>query len=731
MRLPGASGPVRWLATGAVAASLGSAVPAEGAAASPQARSTARDVPQGREAAHDLMPAPERLEWQPGRLALDARTTVAISGGAADEPRMRAAKTRLLARLEAQTGLKLRAGQAPADAAAVVLEAAEAGLPVQAVTEDESYELTVTPRQARVKAANPLGVLRGVETLLQLVRAEGRKHVIPAVSISDRPRFPWRGLLIDPCRRWQPVEVIKRTLDGMAAVKLNVLHFHLSEDQGFRVESKAFPKLHQEGSDGLYFTQEQIREIVAYARERGIRVIPEFDMPGHSTSWLVGYPELGSAPGPFSLVRRWGIFDNNLDPTRDEVYSFLDRFVGEMAGLFPDAYFHIGGDEVTPRQWNANAAILDYGYRHHLDDAGALQAHFNLRVNGILERHGKRMVGWDEILRPELPKSIVVQSWRGPKALADAAAAGYDGLLSNGYYLDLIQPAAFHYLNDPIPPDSMLPESARRHVLGGEACMWAEFVSSETIDSRLWPRAGAVAERLWSPASVRDVEDMYRRLEVLDVRLEALGLTHRSNYEPMLKRVAGGQSTEALRVLADVVEPVKLYMRGQLRAYTNAMPLDRLVDAARPESAAARRFRGQVDRFLLTPPESRDDRELRTTLGSWRDNHAVLEPILAASALGAEARPLSRDLAALGTAGLEALDALAAGRPPSAEWQGGARKLADRARSPRAELELAVLPAVWKLILAAGHVDALQTTTLEEWNRGLDAQLAPKATPEH
>jgi hexosaminidase len=295
-----------------------------------------------------------------------------------------------------------------------------------------------------------------------------------------------------------------------------------------------------------------------------------------------------------------------------------------------------------------------------------------------------------------------------------------------------VQPAAFHYLNDPIPPDSTLPEGARRHVLGGEACMWSEFVSSDTIDSRLWPRAGAVAERLWSPASLRDVGDMYRRLELLDLRLETLGLIHRSNYEPMLKRVAGGQSTEALRVLADVVEPVKLYMRGQLRAYTSATPLDRLVDAVRPESHAARRFRAQVDRFLLTAPSSRDDRELRAALSAWRDNHAVLEPILTASALGAEARPLSRDLSALGTTGLEALDALAAGRPPAATWQEEARRLAERARPPKAELELAVLPAVRKLMLAAERVDALGTTSLEEWNRDLDARLAPAApAPAH
>jgi hexosaminidase len=676
---------------------------------------------------YDLMPAPERLEWQAGSLALDAGFTVAATG--ARDPRIDAARTRLLARLGKHTGLALRSAATAAARATLLLEATSAGLPVQVFSEDESYELTVTPQKARLIAPNPLGVLRGIETFLQLVKQDGKRYVVPAVKISDRPRFRWRGLLIDPCRRWQPVEVIQRSLDGMAAVKLNVLHWHLSEDQGFRIESKVYPKLHQEGSDGLFYTQEQVKQVIAYARERGIRVIPEFDMPGHSTSWLVAHPELGSAPGPFNLVRRWGIFDNDLDPSRDEVYTFLDRFLGEMAALFPDAYLHIGGDEVTPRQWNENASILDYMYRKDINDPGELQAHFNKRVNEILTRHGKRMVGWDEVLRPELPKSIVVQSWRGPKALAEAANLGYDGILSNGYYLDLCQPTHFHYLNDPIPPDSQLSEAARQHVLGGEACMWGEFVSPETIDSRVWPRAAAIAERLWSPGSVRDVDDMYRRMEIQSARLDAVGLSHRSGYDVMLRRIAGGQSPDALRVLADRVEPVKMYRRGAQRAYTSATPLDRLVDAARPESLAARTFVLGVDRFLLTAPEARNDKSLRDELVISRDNHASLEPVLATSALGSEALPLSRHLSVLGKLGLEALDALAAGRQASAEWLDRARRACDRAQRARAEVELAVVPGVRKLALAAGQLDALKGTSLVDWNRRLDEQVKQAEAP--
>jgi len=680
--------------------------------------------PAAATATHDLMPAPVRLAWQTGQLVVDARFTTASTGTA--DPRIESALAWARRRLESQARVSLspRPGGARAT---LVVEATGAGLPVQAVGEDESYTLTVTPKQARITAPNPLGVLRGLETFLQLARSEGGRTVVPAVTVTDQPRFGWRGLLLDPCRRWEPVEVVKRTLDGMASVKLNVLHLHLSEDQGFRIESKVFPKLHQMGSDGLFYTQDQMKDLIAYARDRGIRVIPEFDMPGHSTSWLVGYPELGAVPGPFKLVREWGVFDNVLDPSREEVYAFLDRFLGEMAALFPDAYLHIGGDEVTPRQWDASAGVQDFMYRQGLNDQQDFHAYFNKRLSEILTRHGKRMVGWDEILRPELPKSIVVQSWRGPRALAEAARLGYDGILANGYYLDLLHPVAEHYLNDPIPADTTLTPEERRHVLGGEACMWGEFVGPENIDSRIWPRTAAIAERLWSPADVRDLDDMYRRLEVESARLDGLGMMHLASYEPMLKRLTVGQPTASLRVLADLVTPVKDYRRGQMRTYTTSSALDRLVDTARADSTAVRTFGTEVHRYLARPAAARDDAALRAILTTWRDNHRVLEPILTASPLGAEARPLSRDLAALGALGLEALDAIQAGRQAPASWADQARQTIEVARKPRAEVELAIVPGVAKLVLAAAQLDQLKSVPPDQWNRRLDEQLKPPA----
>jgi hexosaminidase len=597
---------------------------------------------------------------------------------------------------------------------------------VQTVGEDESYTLTVTPRQAVLEAPTPLGILWGLETLLQLARAEGGTVHVPAVVIKDRPRFPWRGLLIDVARHWQPIEVIKRTLDGMSSVKMNVLHWHLTEDQGFRVESKRYPKLHEHGSDGRYFTQEQVKDVIAYARDRGIRVMPEFDMPGHTTSWLVGHPELGSAPGPFQIVRTWGIFDDALDPTREEVYTLLDGFLGEMAALFPDAYMHIGGDEVNGRSWNQSPRIQDFMYQHRLRDNHDLQASFNKRLYEIVTRHGKRVVGWDEVLHPDLPRDIVVESWRGPEALAQAARLGYDGMLANGYYLDLNLSTASHYLSDPLPPGSDLPEEARRHILGGEACMWSEMVTPETIDSRIWPRAAAVAERLWSPAAVRDLDDMHRRLETESQRLEAFGLNHRSGYVPMLQKLVGDAPVEPLKTLADLVEPVKNYARGEVRSYRSDTPLDRLVDATRPESEAARRFRRQVDFYLKNGPDAAQSGELRSALTHWRDNHAALEPILDRSPRAAEARVLSRDLMVVSRRGLEALDHLASGHSAPAAWGEEAKNDLAVAQKPSAsELELAVIPALRKLVLAAAQLDQLAPMGAPAWNALLETQLNP------
>ena len=645
----------------------------------------------------NLMPQPAEISVGQGRLAIDGTFRVALVGY--QEPRLQAAATRLIERLSRQTAIPL-SDQLETDPAkaTLVIQCDHAGETVQSINEDESYRLEVTPQQARLAAPTTVGALRGIETFLQLVNVDSQGFGAPAVRINDRPRFPWRGLMIDACRHWMPMEVIKRNLDGMAAVKLNVFHWHLSENQGFRVESKIFPKLQEMGSDGHYYTQQQVKEIIAYARDRGIRVIPEFDMPGHSTAWFVGYPELASAPGPYSIERHWGVFDPAMDPTNEEVYTFLDKLIGEMAALFPDEYFHIGGDEVNGKQWDANPRIQAFMRGHGMKSNDELQTYFSTRVQALVKKHGKKTIGWDEVLHPGVPKDIVVQSWRGQESLAAAARLGYMGILSNGYYIDLMFPASRHYEVDPLEGATAgLTAEEKARILGGEATMWSEYVTPENVDSRIWPRTAAIAERFWSPESVKDVDSMYRRLAVESRRLEWLGLTHRSYYPLMLERLAGEQSAHNLKFLADIVEPVKGYARGRARDYTSLTAYDRLVDAARPESDAARMFSGLVNDW------ANNKTQIKRELTAWRDNNAELVPLMQPNGLLQEDVPLAQDVSALATTGLEALDYLESGKPAPQPWVTEQTALLDRAAQPRAELLIMVVAPIRKLVEMAAQ----------------------------
>ncbi len=648
----------------------------------------------------DLMPVPEKAIPAEGRFAVTEALTVGGDGPAGE--RAFKAAARFMQRLAGRTGLFLRqdflADRLSGDKASVAFRYERAGRLEPG--EDESYVLTVAPGKITLAAPTDIGIVRGFETLLQLLDADGQGYYFGACEIRDRPRFTWRGLLVDSGCHFMPVEVIKRNLDGLAAVKMNVLHWHLTEDQGFRVESRVFPRLHKLGSDGLFYTQEEIRDIIACAGERGIRVVPEFDIPGHSTSWFVSYPEYASAPGPYRLERSFGVFRPAFNPADERIYGFFDKFLGEMARLFPDAYLHIGGDEVKPDDWQANAAVQDFMRKNRLADNHALQAYFNRRLLMILQKHGKRMMGWDEIFQPGLPTDIAIQSWRGQEALAEAARKGYPALLSNGYYIDLCQTTEFHYLNDPIPPGSTLTEEEKRRILGGEATMWTELVSPETVDSRIWPRTAAIAERLWSPGSVRNVEDMYRRMAELSPRLEDLGLTHLKDRDMLFRRLAGGGDAHALRILAGAAEPLKVYGRHGHAHYTSLSPLTRFVDALDPESLRARAFRIAVDAYI----GSRDPKSgeaVRAAFVAWRANHPRFLALAATNPVLREVEPLSLALSDLSAAGLEALDILASGAKADPKWSEAGTALVARAGRPMAHAELAVVGAVDMLLKAA------------------------------
>ncbi len=662
---------------------------------------------------HHLMPVPASVQFGAGRLPLTNAFQIGIKNF--HDGRLVSAANRMMARLSLRTGLTFKPGVNIEDSqAALVIDCAGPGRTIPAVDEDENYQLQVSDRQARLTAPTVVGALRALETFLQLVVADRDGFYLPEVTIRDQPRFRWRGLLIDVARHYQPMEVLKRNLDGMAAVKLNVFHWHLTENQGFRIESKKFPKLHQLGSDGLYYTQEQARELVAYAAERGIRVVPEFDMPGHSTAWLVGYPELASLPGPYEIERRAGIFDPTLDPTREEVYKFLDTFIGEMAAIFPDAYLHIGGDENEGKQWDRNPQIQAFMKEKSLKDNHALQAYFNQRMLKILKKHKKKMIGWDEIFQPDLPRDVVIHSWRGPAALAEAARKGYDGILSNGYYIDLMYPASQHYVADPVPANSTLTPDEARHILGGEATMWGEWVSPETIDSRIWPRTAAIAERLWSPRDVTDLEDMYRRLAAISIELEDLGLTHERNRQVLLRRLGQTKEIGPLETLVSVIEPVKEYRRGQQRPATMLSPLTGLVDAARADSQTARQLSNKVEALLSDAPHFRAE-EVRRTLSQWHDAGPELKSIVDRAPALHEARPLADDLSEIARIGLEATSYLTNNVAASTEWRDASLARLDLAAKPKAAVEFAIIPSLRQLVIAAAELSSLQQLSPADW----------------
>jgi hexosaminidase len=653
------------------------------------------------------MPTPSTIKVADGKLLIDPSFSVGIASPA--DPVLQRAVDRFLNDLRRQTGM-LPSNMKVTDAtrASLVVHADHDAKAVPELGEEESYSLEVTTSGAKIEAPTTLGAMHGLQTFLQLVETGADGFDVPAISIQDQPRFQWRGLMIDAGRHFIPINILKRNLDGMAAVKLNVFHWHLSENQGFRVESKKFPNLQEMGSEGFYYTQDEVRDLIAYASDRGIRVIPEFDMPGHTTAWFVGYPELASAPGPYSIERKWGVFDPAMDPTSEHTYKFLDEFIGEMANLFPDKFFHIGGDEVNGKQWDANPTIQEFMRAHGLKSDADLQAYFNTRIQKIVAAHGKTMEGWDEILHPDLPKDIVIQSWRGQASLADAAKQGYRGLLSSGYYLDLGQSASRHYAVDPLANAAAgLTPQQKQQILGGEACMWSEYVSPENIDSRIWPRAAAIAERLWSPQSTQDVTAMYRRLAEVSQNLDWLGLTHNSSYFPMLRRIAGSDDIAALRVLADVVEPVKGYTRESTSPVepTSAMPLNRLIDAARPESAVARHFSDLVNALIAEQTAGGQGTtetapRIRSLLILWRDNHANLQRIEGQSLLLKEVMPVSEALSGLAEVGVQAMDYLDQKQLAPDDWKKRQLAFVQQASQPKAQVLIMVAPSIGKLVEA-------------------------------
>jgi len=649
----------------------------------------------------NLMPMPSEISFGTGSLSL--ASTFAVETPGTHDARLEGAIARAVRRLDFAAGLR-HAGAGVVPGTKLVVKVTSPGEAVQSIDEDETYTLEVTSSGAEIDAATDVGAMHGLETLIQLVQPSGEGYAIPAVHIHDVPRFRWRGLMVDCGRHFEPVPVLKRTIDGMAAVKLNVFHWHLTEDQGFRIESKLYPKLTEKGSDGLFYTQQDARDIVAYARDRGIRVVPEFEMPGHSTAWLVAYPEMSSGTVPEGIRREFGVSNYAVDPTRDETYTFVDKFLGEMATIFPDAYVHIGGDESPAPDWKTNPKIVAFMKKNDLKDNEALQAYFNTRVLKTVMRLHKHMMGWDEVLTPGLPKDVVVQSWRGTESLVKGAKLGYQGVLSAPYYLDGMRPASVHYLADPLPSDADVTPEQRKLILGGEVTMWAEHLSERTIDSRIWPRTAAVAERFWSPENLRDVDDMYRRLEMVSIELEGLGLTHLQSDDAGLRELARTEQIDALRTFASAIEPVSFGERYQAQHTDQLTSLDRFVDAVRPDPPAKHWFEKLTKQFLANPTGDTAD---RAQMDAWLTKLSASVPEvqrqMKTSPRLNDAALRATQMLELTQTGRDALDYLSTGTKAPAGWKAKQLDRITEAQKPSAIVRFTFIAALTDLVKAVSE----------------------------
>jgi hexosaminidase len=429
-------------------------------------------------------------------------------------------------------------------------------------TSPEAYRLVTGDDGVRLSARGHAGVFYGLQTLRQLVRpASPDGWSVPEVRIVDRPRFSYRGLHLDVSRHFFSPAEVERYIDLMARYKLNRFHWHLTDDQGWRIEIKRYPRLTQVGAyrketileknfdpyvgDGIpyggFYTQDQIREVVAYAAERYVTVVPEIEMPGHALAALAAYPELACTPGPFEVGTRWGVYDDVFCPTQG-TFDFLENVLTEVMALFPGRYLHVGGDEVTKVGWHASGAAQAVMRREGLADEEQLQSYFMRRIEAFLSTHGRRLIGWDEILQGGLPPEATVMSWRGTAGGIEAARAGHDVIMSPGDYLyfdhyqgdPASEPLAFGGFNplervyqfEPVP-DSLTAEEAT-HVLGAQANMWTEYVPTDAqLEYMVYPRALALAEAVWSPRERREWAGFAARLPAELQALSRLGVRYR------------------------------------------------------------------------------------------------------------------------------------------------------------------------------------------------------------
>jgi len=664
----------------------------------------------------NLMPRPQTTKISAGKFLFTTQFTIGIKGPASEK--LVAAVNRFYIQLGKRTALVFPQQfitAADNKAGAQLYVNYNETVPAQ-IGMDESYQLSISSTQIALNAKTDIGVIRGLETLYQLVEPGNGAYFCPLVEISDNPRFKWRGLMIDVARHFIPFEVLKRNVDAMSIVKMNVLHLHLSDDEGFRVESKIYPKLQQLGSNGSFYTQDQIKELVSYAHDRGIIIVPEFDLPGHCTSLLAGYPYLASYPANYTPARRFNIDSlknvnlgaimklindtrtPTIDPTKESTYTFFDGFFKEMAGLFPDAYLHIGADENNGVAWKQNPAIMAFMKAKSIKTTDDLQAYFVERLRAIAKKYHKRIIGWEETFNPSVSADVIIQKWKpvAVDTLSNKIIKHNNQLIiSSGYYLDMYFPSYIHYLTDPVSAN-VSQADADRGVLGAEAAMWAESVNGDNEELRVWPRTAAIAERMWSAANVRDVDDMYRRLWETDFELNDRAINEYGNYIKILSRWVNDEDLNTMITLTNVCTQIKGYRRlmtGMLGANgprpNLATPMVGIADVAHAESETRWYFRQTVVSYLKDH-NAGDLQQIKYQLQRWQNNKARFDALAANSPYLQKINDLSDNLATVATIGLQALN----GEGNKDEQL---QKL-QRAGKPLHEVQLAILPEIEALI---------------------------------
>ena len=524
---------------------------------------------------YPIIPWPQHLEALDGTFALDSLTQVTLSDSTNEDLRAVAASWVGMVRLASGLSLPLTetadsSGDSSGNTVALVLDP-------DVATDEEGYRLEVTPGGVTLTAATPAGLFYGAQTLRQLspvaverggaVRgSDATVWAIPAVVIEDAPRFGYRGMHLDVGRHFFPVSFVKKYLDLMALYKLNRFHWHLTEDQGWRIEIKQYPKLTEVGAyrgetlvghydneppayDGTryggFYTQEEIREVVAYAQARYITVIPEIELPGHSLAALSAYPELGCTPGPFEAATTWGVFEDIYCP-KEETFTFLENVLTEVMDLFPGEYIHIGGDEAPKTRWEESEVAQEVMQREGLGDEHALQSYFIRRIERFLNEHGRRLIGWDEIVEGGLSPTATLMFWRNwnEEALQQAAEQGNDLIMTPNQtlYFDHYQadpagePLAIGglttledvYAYEPVP--SSYTDEEAEHVLGAQANVWTEYMKTpQKVEYMVFPRLLALSEVVWSEREARNWFSFKGRLPAHLQRLDVMTV----NYRPL------------------------------------------------------------------------------------------------------------------------------------------------------------------------------------------------------